>query len=369
MCSEKILALLKEFQTGYENRNKDEVNSFVDRLFIPGNSVFVLGTGSGELCAGAEKVRELISDDWEQWGDLRLDLDKARIGTAGDHGWFAVEGTVSRSFEDSEARTDRYLSFVADKAKDESMSPRTRLALVNWVLSLTFSQRRPRKRDYAVPVVMSGSVRIHEGEWKLAQIHFSLPAPDFPDERFEESESFVNNYAEACSRAGNFMENALEPEIKTLLVDFARFSEDCMEIEPPAQIIGPRAACTLENLRSLGSLDFDTGSALTVHDGAQGWVAALGKLHVERSEDSFFSDALSRLDVLLSAQAPSADVLFSAHRLAASALKEGSMGTSYTYPVRLTASIARSGGSWRIRQAHLSHPDYWLLEGKAGTPI
>lgn len=361
--------MLKEFQRGYETRNKDEVNSFVDRLFLPGNSVFVLGTGSGELFSGAEKVKELISDDWEYWGNLRLDHDKARIGTAGDHGWFAVEGTVSRSFEDSEARTDRYLSFVADKAKDESMSPGTRLALVNWVLSLTFSRRRPGRRDYAVPVVMSGSVQVHEGEWKFAHIHFSLPASDFPDERFEESEAFVKNYAEACSRAASFAENAMDPEIEALLNNFAQLSENCMEKEHPAELIGPGAAHTLADLSSLGSLDFDTGSALAVHDGTQGWVAALGKLHVERSEDSFFSDALSRLQVLLSAQASSADVLFSAHRLAASALKEGSMGTSYTYPVRLTASIARSGGSWRIRQAHLSCPDYWLLEGKAGTPV
>ena len=134
--------MLKEFQAGYLARNKDAVDSFVDRLFLPGNSVFALGTGSGELFAGAEKVRELISYDWEYWGDLRLNLDEARIGTAGDHGWFAVEGTVSRSFEDSAARRDRYLAFVSEKAKDESMS---------------------------------GSVQVHSGDWKFGPIHFSLP--------------------------------------------------------------------------------------------------------------------------------------------------------------------------------------------------
>lgn len=353
MANKKLLALLEEFQAGYSARDKQAVDKFVDKLFMPGNSAFVLGTGSGELFSGAEKVRELVSDDWEYWGDLRLNLNEARLGTAGDHGWFAVEGSVSRSFEDSAARSDRYLSFVADKIKDDSMSPETRLALVNWVLSLTFSQRAPGKRDYKVPVMMSGSVRRLSGEWKFSHIHFAMAQADYPDERFEESEAFAKSYAEALKLTESYKENMLNAEIEAMLKDFQEQAE---------------AQCIPEDLRRLGALNLETGKAIANYEGDQGWILALGTLCVDQSREGLFDHALARLDNILTAEAATGAKLFSAHRLAASALKRGAAGSKATYPVRLTASITRAGDSWRIAQAHFSYPDFWLLEGKAGRP-
>jgi hypothetical protein len=361
MATKKILALLEEFQAGYETRNKDAVNSFVERLFVPGESAFALGTGSGELFTGVERVRQLISDDWEFWGDLRLSVSEARIGTEGDCGWFAVEGRVSRSFEDSAERRERYVQFVADKIKDESMSPKTRLALVNWVLSLTFSQRSPGKRDYDIPLVMSGSVQNLAGAWKFAHIHFALRTPEYPDERFEESGAFAKNYAEALRLAEGYAKNMMNAEIAALLRDFQGLSETCVDKDAAVIFLGPGGH---QNPRLLGRLNLDIGKAIANHDGTSGWAAALGTLIVEKSDDTFFEDALVRLDALLRTDAPSDETLFAAHRLAASSLKEGSTGTTHTYPIRLTATISRVSGSWCIKQAHLSHPDYWLLEGK-----
>ena len=53
----EIREVLQRFQVGYTERDIKKVDAFVEELFITGENTCVLGTGTGELFLGSERVK------------------------------------------------------------------------------------------------------------------------------------------------------------------------------------------------------------------------------------------------------------------------------------------------------------------------
>jgi len=91
-----VLASLRAFQDGYVQRDPNRLDSFMDRLFPKTADVLVLGTegGNAEWVRGDTAVAQFIKTDWQQWGDVRLNVDDSLIWSSGDTAWVASLGSV-----------------------------------------------------------------------------------------------------------------------------------------------------------------------------------------------------------------------------------------------------------------------------------
>lgn len=89
----EIVQQLRAFQQGYEERDLASVNTFMRRLFTTDN-VLILGTMPQEIYVGLEEASDLISADWDHWGDCRFLIDSTHISSHGDVAWFATIGHV-----------------------------------------------------------------------------------------------------------------------------------------------------------------------------------------------------------------------------------------------------------------------------------
>jgi hypothetical protein len=89
-----VLSQLGAFQDGYTNRDPGQVAAFMDRVFSKARPV-VLGTMPGEIYVGYDAATELVTTDWESWGDCRFRIDETQVSAAGDVAWFATPGSVT----------------------------------------------------------------------------------------------------------------------------------------------------------------------------------------------------------------------------------------------------------------------------------
>ena len=94
---DEIRLLLQTFQDGYIRRDLTQVDTFM-QLFS--DDAEVIGTNG--VAPGVEEwymdrlsARELVAGDWDDWGDLRIDLDAMSVRHRGDVGWVAAPATVT----------------------------------------------------------------------------------------------------------------------------------------------------------------------------------------------------------------------------------------------------------------------------------
>jgi hypothetical protein len=91
----EVLKTLREFQEGYTRRDVSAIDSFMQKLFPRGKDPMVLGTEGGEWIRGSESIADFIRKDWQNWGDVQIDLDAAVISSARDVVWLVAPGHVN----------------------------------------------------------------------------------------------------------------------------------------------------------------------------------------------------------------------------------------------------------------------------------
>lgn len=72
------------------------------RLFDPDEGIEMIGIGASERGGtewfeGSARLREIVESDWKYWGDVRLDVDVARITVHWDAAWLSTRRTVTQT--------------------------------------------------------------------------------------------------------------------------------------------------------------------------------------------------------------------------------------------------------------------------------
>lgn len=379
----EIREVLRRFQNGYTERNIENVDAFMEELFINGEEICVLGTGTGELFLGSEQVKNLIRDDWKYWGDASIDWENAHISVKGEVAWFATMGHVKYTFADSLERYDRYLDLIKDKSEEKERTPKERVAFINWVLSLTYHQRVESEREYLWPLCLSGVLLKDGNKWRIAHLQFSIQKANFPDERFENSKEHLENYNKQNAITDGYKNNQMTLELKDLLKkleteligqkDISKkliskyFAADSMPY-----IIGPENQWYygIDQIRDFfakssdANLILDLEHAIASRSDEVTWVTVTGMLKQVLNEDKLAESALEELNNLFQTNLTSKEKLFAAHRSMAYVLKESAAGANYTCPIRLTSVISNISEGYAFQHIHFSFPFYWILEGK-----
>jgi hypothetical protein len=183
---EEIKAVLLRFQEGYLQRDAAALDEFM-QLFSSNTELEVIGTGGiypgdDEWCCGPAAVRELVKNDWEGWGDFRLEMERAHIHIRGEVAWCAAPATVTMFIEREEGIQD-YLDYLQALAKDEDLgSPEERLLEILRGCSNTLCELQ-RGETFVWPLRFSAVLINDDGAWRFIQMQFSFATTRFPDVR------------------------------------------------------------------------------------------------------------------------------------------------------------------------------------------
>lgn len=187
METKEVRALLAKFQEGYARRDQSHLDKFME-LFITGNELEVIGTnavkpGEGEWCRGQKAVRELVSGDWEHWGEVEFDVEGAHINVCDEVAWLATSGTVKDTITEDE-RYNGYLEYVKEVLQEEEKSQRAKMLEIvglgnDIVIALPLSE------TFVWPFRFTAVAVKEKGEWRFHQMQFSFATTRSPDVRTE----------------------------------------------------------------------------------------------------------------------------------------------------------------------------------------
>lgn len=177
--------VLQQFQDGYDRRDLTAIGSF-RTLFAGEAEVEVIGTGGtvpgdDEWCLGPEAAITLVKNDWESWGDLRLDVAGARIYVLGDVAWLATSGTVHMELKRDETYSN-YLESLRGIVDDHETDARSRMIEILRGATNTLFEGE-RGDQYTWPIRFTSVLVRWDGNWLFHQMQFSYATTRFPDVR------------------------------------------------------------------------------------------------------------------------------------------------------------------------------------------
>jgi hypothetical protein len=175
--SNDVRATLRKFQDGYTSRDITRLDEFM-QLFVCSEAAEMIGTGASKRAAnewgeGVGRIREIIESDWMYWGDVRLDVEGAKITVLGDVAWLSTAGTVTQTqalytaiefyLQDMKALFDR-----GDLSADEKLMEVTH-----------YGMRRMRERakgiGYSWPITFTAVLVRVGAEWRIHTQHWAKP--------------------------------------------------------------------------------------------------------------------------------------------------------------------------------------------------
>jgi hypothetical protein len=175
----EIKQVLQCFQDGYTVRDVENLDEFM-KLFVLGEDAELIGIGASarnenEWFQGAERIREIIESDWQYWGDVRLDVQEAKITVKDEVAWLSTVGTILQT---NHIHGDEVTNFTLKQMKElldnTNLSPRERL-----VEAAHFGIRRWREREkpsgHSWPFVFTAVLVKQESKWCFHTIHWSMP--------------------------------------------------------------------------------------------------------------------------------------------------------------------------------------------------
>lgn len=184
---DEVRRVLYAFQDGYTARDPDRLDD-VMRLFVPEDELEVIGTGAAavegfEWCLGHQQAREIVEGDWEGWGDVRLDVEGARIHVLGEAAWLATSATVTMDLSRAEV-IEGFLAGCRDVLDGEEWSAEQKLTYL--LRGGTNTLHELGRGEHFVWPLRFTAVLVHRDErWLFHQMQFSFPTTRFPDERVD----------------------------------------------------------------------------------------------------------------------------------------------------------------------------------------
>lgn len=168
---------LHQFQDGYTARDVSRLDEFM-QFFVPDDSIEMIGIGASKRAAnewfeGPARIREIIESDWLYWGDVRLDVEGAKITIHGQVAWLSTTGTVTQT-EAFDTAIQFHLNDMKAIFDQESLSPNEKLIEITH-----YGMRRLRERSkglgHSWPFTFT-AVLVKDGDcWRFHTLHWAMP--------------------------------------------------------------------------------------------------------------------------------------------------------------------------------------------------
>lgn len=175
---EYVQAALQRFQDGYTAREVARLDDFM-QLFVQSDEIEMIGVGASkrggpEWFQGLAAIREIIEGDWTYWGDVRFNLEGAKITLLGSVAWLSTDGVLISNQEYDKA-LPFYVNTMKELLENDSLSLDARVAEAT-----QFGVNRMRDRIYGVghpwPFTFTAVLVKIDAGWRFHTIHWSFPA-------------------------------------------------------------------------------------------------------------------------------------------------------------------------------------------------
>ncbi len=173
----EIRSVLQKFQDGYIARDVANLDAFM-RLFVQDESIEMIGIGAAKRAAnewfeGLQRIREIVENDWHYWGDVRLDVDGAKITINGETAWLSTTGTVTQT-----QAFDTAIEFHLNDMK--AIFDREGLSADEKLMEVThYGMRRLRERSKGIGYSWAftfTAVLVEVGsDWRFHTLHWAMP--------------------------------------------------------------------------------------------------------------------------------------------------------------------------------------------------
>ena len=173
----EIRSALQKFQDGYSARDIARLAKFM-QLFVQDESIEMIGVGASKRDAnewfeGPSRICEIVEGDWEYWGDVKIDVDGAKITVQGDAAWLSTTGTVTQT-----QAFDTAIEFHVNDMK--AIFDREGLSADQKLMEAThYGMRRLYERSKGLGhswAFTFTAVLIWQNEdWRFHTIHWSMP--------------------------------------------------------------------------------------------------------------------------------------------------------------------------------------------------
>jgi len=175
--SNDVRATLQKFQDGYTSRDVARLDEFM-QLFVQSESFEMIGVGASKRGArewheGYNQVRKFVENDWKYWGDVRLDVEGAKITIQGDVAWLSTTGFLIQA-QAFDTAIDFYLqemkSFFerGDLSADEKLVEATHFGMRRW-------RERAKGTEYSWSLIFTAVLLRVGAEWRFHTQHWAMP--------------------------------------------------------------------------------------------------------------------------------------------------------------------------------------------------
>ena len=172
-----VRSALHKFQDGYTARDIGKLDEFM-QLFVQDNDIEMIGIGASkraenEWFEGLDRVRYIVEGDWKYWGDVKLDVEGAKITVRGDAAWLSTTGTVTQT-----KAFDTAIQFHLDDMK--AIFDKEELSADEKLMEVThYGMRRLRERakglGHSWPFTFTAVLVKVSGNWKFHTLHWAMP--------------------------------------------------------------------------------------------------------------------------------------------------------------------------------------------------
>ena len=175
--SNDVRATLQKFQDGYTCRDVTKLDDFM-QLFVHSEAIEMIGIGASKRAAnewfeGFNQVREFVANDWKYWGDVRLDVESAKITVYGDAAWLSTTGTVTQT-QTFDAALEYHLQDMKAYFDRDDLSADQKL-----VEATHYGMRRLRERakgmGHSWPLTFTAVLVRVDGKWRFHTQHWAMP--------------------------------------------------------------------------------------------------------------------------------------------------------------------------------------------------
>ena len=179
MCTEEagVREALIRFQAGYSDRDTANLEAFM-QLFVDSEQIEMIGVGAcrrggPEWFQGIECIREIVESDWKYWGEVRLNVDGAKITVNGDTAWVTTDGELlnASTFEDA---LPFYVGMMKELLEEEAHTLQMRVMDATF-FGMSRLRDMQRGRGYANPFTFSAVLVQDNGGWRFHTIHWAFP--------------------------------------------------------------------------------------------------------------------------------------------------------------------------------------------------
>lgn len=373
---EKIINLLHEFQGAYDKKDVNNADQFMNKLFVDGENISILGTSFGELCLGYDECKKLFTDDWQYWSFEHLDFNRLVIKDYDDIVFVYVPAYFSYTF-----KHDNYGGYIDEikKQLSDSKNLQKDLTEINWILAHFLHEREMKDRKYMFDLRVCFIFNKINDDYKVKQIQFSVPE-DYADTRLAlpEIKSAYENEKEKYLSHKTVENEEIKCVLKSFKDDFMHlgideminqyfYLDDFLILNVDNQIAEnlEELKLLIENIRkSWQSIEINSHVAYIENNGQSVSILTngLGKSYID--EETFLNNTKEKIINITNGKLQGKEKLFDIRKEISTAMRDISVSNEFDWPIRVHMLMRKIENRWLIQYLQFSYPFYYILENK-----